>query len=436
MLTKGFLKSVAILASGTAIAHVLNIVFIPILTRLYGPEAFGILGTFTSISNILIPLAALSYPLSLALPESDKDATELVKASIFTCLIVSLTYLFIIVIVTNNNLMNILDDVPLWVVYILSLVVVLHAFQQIGFQWLIRKKKYNKISKVLIIQSLLLNFSKLLVGVIYPSALSLIAITISGFLLQMLQYLYHASKNGLNFSKKNLCNLYSIKEQSRKYADFPCYRAPQILINSLSQGLPIILLSFYIGVAESGFFALSQSILGAPIALIGGAVSNVFYPKIANSINKNKHVYNDIIKFSLLLACLGFITYFMIIFFGKEVFSFVFGSEWIMAGSFGQCMAVYYIFSLAARPAIDTIPSMKMQRAFLILEVVFVIVKLLVLIFGLYFLKSAFLSVLFFSIANGVFYFSIIIAVLLKVKKYEINLHNETFTPLEKVKSL
>lgn len=41
-----FLRNVFTVASGTAGVQILSAVFVPIITRLYGPEAFGLFGTF------------------------------------------------------------------------------------------------------------------------------------------------------------------------------------------------------------------------------------------------------------------------------------------------------------------------------------------------------------------------------------------------------
>jgi O-antigen/teichoic acid export membrane protein len=64
-------RNVTIVASGTAGAQVITMAFAPLITRLYGPEAFGLLGTFVAILGIVTPLAALTYPIAIVLPKSD-----------------------------------------------------------------------------------------------------------------------------------------------------------------------------------------------------------------------------------------------------------------------------------------------------------------------------------------------------------------------------
>ena len=72
-----FLKSVILVASGTAGAQVINLLASPIITRMYGPDAFGLLGTFIAFLGVLTPIAALSYPLAIVLPSSDREAKDL-----------------------------------------------------------------------------------------------------------------------------------------------------------------------------------------------------------------------------------------------------------------------------------------------------------------------------------------------------------------------
>ena len=62
-----FIRSVVLVAGGAAGAQAITMAFAPIITRFYGPEAFGLLGTFTAILGIVMPIAALSYPIAIVL---------------------------------------------------------------------------------------------------------------------------------------------------------------------------------------------------------------------------------------------------------------------------------------------------------------------------------------------------------------------------------
>src|SRR5699024_6023368 len=84
-----FVRNVFIMATGTAGAQAVTMALSPIVTRLYGPEAFGIMGTFTALTRIIIPVAALTYPIAIVLPKSDKNAKGLIKLSLYITLIIA-----------------------------------------------------------------------------------------------------------------------------------------------------------------------------------------------------------------------------------------------------------------------------------------------------------------------------------------------------------
>ena len=56
-----FGSDVLTLVSGTTFAQILTILATPILTRLYGPEDFGLLALFLSITGILGTIVCLRY---------------------------------------------------------------------------------------------------------------------------------------------------------------------------------------------------------------------------------------------------------------------------------------------------------------------------------------------------------------------------------------
>ena len=64
---------------GIAAAQLISLAFIPLLTRLYGPTAFGVLGAYTAVVSIIMPLATLCYANAIVLPEDDHEVEALIK---------------------------------------------------------------------------------------------------------------------------------------------------------------------------------------------------------------------------------------------------------------------------------------------------------------------------------------------------------------------
>ena len=83
---KGKFKTISTLVSGTAAAHLLTSLAIPINTRLYTPDDFNTFSVFSSIVAILAPVACLRYDAAIVLPDSDEDAASLLYASFLSAL--------------------------------------------------------------------------------------------------------------------------------------------------------------------------------------------------------------------------------------------------------------------------------------------------------------------------------------------------------------
>lgn len=78
------------IAGGTVFAQLLALLASPVLARIYGPEAFGLLALFTSITTTLGTVACLRYELSIMLPKGEREAANLFGASLTSALLISI----------------------------------------------------------------------------------------------------------------------------------------------------------------------------------------------------------------------------------------------------------------------------------------------------------------------------------------------------------
>src|SRR5690606_16497246 len=67
----------------------LMILSAPVLTRLYGPDDFGIWALYISITSIISVIACMRYEYSIMLPESDEEAVNLLVLSFLAVLFIS-----------------------------------------------------------------------------------------------------------------------------------------------------------------------------------------------------------------------------------------------------------------------------------------------------------------------------------------------------------
>ena len=82
-----FARGVGVLVGGTAGAQLISVLAAPLLTRLYSPEAFGILAAFSAILALCLVAAAGRYELAIPIPEKEDDAANLAALSVFIAIV-------------------------------------------------------------------------------------------------------------------------------------------------------------------------------------------------------------------------------------------------------------------------------------------------------------------------------------------------------------
>jgi len=400
LLNSKFARNVVIVASGSAGAQAISLVFSPVITRLYGPEAFGLLGTFLALVTILSPVAAFCYPIAIVLPNKDNEARGVVKLSIYISVLVA-TFLMSSFLAGGDTLIKLIGAGAVGsFVLLIPLIVLFNGWIQIANQWLIRKKQFHVTAKGAVAQAFVLNTIKVGVGWFYPFAAVLIILTTVGSALHLV-ILYLAG------IKKKCNNLYQqhkahppLLELAKRYYDFPVYRAPQALINAISRSLPVLILAAIFGPASAGYYAIGKRVLAMPSSLIGGSVRAVFYPRIVEAAHKNENLSKLIIKATLGLAAVGFFPFAAVVFFGPWLFGFVFGDEWVIAGNYARWLALWSFLGLINSPCVATIPVLNLQMHFLIYEIFSIGLRVIALFAGFYLFSNDVSSIILYSLAG------------------------------------
>ncbi len=74
--TNSFTANTLRLVFGNAGAQAINLLTIPIITRLYAPDSYGVLTLFLSVSSITIAISCLRLETVILLPEKKEDAVN------------------------------------------------------------------------------------------------------------------------------------------------------------------------------------------------------------------------------------------------------------------------------------------------------------------------------------------------------------------------
>src|SRR5699024_5306368 len=151
----------------------------------------------------------------------------------------------------------------------------------------------------------------------------------------------------------------------------------------------------------TGLFTISRTVLSVPSQLIGKSIGDVFYLRISEAINKKENTSKLILNATLALGAVGIIPYGMIVFFVPWIFTFIFGSDSLMAGIYAQWMAFWVFCMFLNRPSTRALPALFAQAFQLRYTVLTLIVRLIAFMVGYILFSNDLVALAFLSISAG-----------------------------------
>ena len=349
-----FVRSVSVVVGGTAASQAIAILATPVITRLYAPEAFGLLGVYNSLVLILAPVVCLDYHLAIVIPRSDPVARRLLALSLhFAALICALG--LVVMLIAGEPIAAALGISGAGAVLLLvpAGVFASSAARTLG-QWLVRKRRFRPLAAASITQSSTTSVGKIALGLLWPSGAVLIVVTTAGHIARAL-WLWAVSGLGrvppADGGPEEGKAVTTAKAVAREYADFPLFHVPNTFAAKAGETAPTIILAALFGPALAGFYELARRIIKIPSNLIANSVSKVYRARAAEAVHAGRSLRGDIARTSGILIGLGIVPYGLVVSFGPSIFSVVFGADWEPAGSIARWLALWFAVHVAVRPA-------------------------------------------------------------------------------------
>ena len=267
--------------------------------------------------------------------------------------------------------------------------------------WFNRNKEYKYITIGRILRILFLNASIILFGLWKADSFYIIISNIIGlfvfnsFLFIIFIKRYPDISNGISI--RNIITL--LKDN----IDFPRYSLPASIVNILSAQSPVIILKILFGESIAGIYALVNRAMGAPSQLISGATGEVYRQKASSEYNEQGNCYKLFLKTFKGLFLIATIPFIIVIIFGPDLFSLVFGLEWIESGYFARYLAIFFLLRFCVSPLSFTLIIANRQNYNLYWQLFLFINTTLAIMSG-YILNNYMVSVISFSLVYSIMY--------------------------------
>ena len=397
-----FSIDVLTLVTGTTVSLIITLLASPIITRLYGPAAFGLVALFTSITGILGVIVCLRYELAIVLPKSDEEAANLFGLCMLLVLVVSIATIPLLIIL-EQPLVQFLKAPQLgqffWLIP--PTLLISGTFLALNY-WNTRTKQFKRLSIARISSSFSTTGTQLGAGFLgYTSGGVLIYANVFGQLVSTGVLGIQIMRDHLSFFRENI-SWKGMADTFRQYSNFPKFDVWSALINQISWQVPVLLLSSFFSTTIVGYYSLGMMMVTLPMSLIGGAIAQVFFQRAAIAQHEGslslifEDAYSFLIKISLFpLLLLTFI--------GQDLFILIFGPSWGEAGFYIQILSVWAVFFFISSPISAILSIAGKQKTGLVLSTINLITRFVSISLG-GILGSATLSILFFSLSGVVMY--------------------------------
>lgn len=369
------------LAAASAVAQGLGILAAPILTRLFGPTAFGIAEFFLAVTTVVAVIACLRYELAIVLPKDEREAANVLAASLLALAGVSVLT-GIAVWLTRGAIERATGMHGLGNYLLLAPVAVLlfGGVQALSF-WNTRTKQFRRAAASKLISSGGAASARVTLGLVgMATAGGLIIGALLGALAGAATLTWQTLRDSGKAFREHVSPA-GIWAAMKRYRRFPAYNTPGTLFNQASADTPVYILAVFFSPAVVGLYALGNRTVRTPMVIVGNAIAQVFFQRTAEAKHQGQlasvvsEVYDRLVVFGL------FPTAFLILI-GDDLFAVVFGEAWTEAGVYVQILAPFIFVWFVSAPLSNLFSVLEMQRAGVVLQATILATRVVALVVG------------------------------------------------------
>lgn len=360
-----FAKNTSVLALGAGVAQLMTVAAMPVMSRLYQPDDYGLLAVFLAVSSIVATIITLRYETAILLPAQDSESIALVRLSMNLVWGLGLLFATVAWLLPEKTraFLGVMSLGPWLPVAVLAGVAT--AMAAIGSSWLNRQRAYIQLTKFRITQSFLGILSGIILGLWgYTSGLLLAQLAS----VSIVAVLFLLSLRGISRCRveQDLCDV------AIKHVDVPKYLLATSLLDVVTLQLPVLLMTAWFSSEAAGQFSMAWKILALPLALVGAAVGQVFLQRFSRTwpdATLARQLLYDTWK---ILALVGLLPGLLVMLFGEQIFVWVLGDAWGNAGKMAAVIAPMIFAMLISSPTSGIFLVIGLQKYSLIFGVAFI----------------------------------------------------------------
>jgi O-antigen/teichoic acid export membrane protein len=329
---------------GLLVVAIVPIAALPILSRLYSPEDFGLFGVFTAVVGLGTIASTGRYEAAVMLPEEDRSAIA-VAAAAFAFVFAFMSVLAIAVAIAWFGGISLVRDH----LSLACLAVVAIGFSgavQILLNAAIRHRMFVKVNFARIVGAIATAFLSIFIGVYHVDSIGLAIGLTAGYVVCSVVLLQFVVRH---YRGVALPDGREIRVQARRYRHFPLFSLPSDFSDTLAVNLPVLFFSTFYGAAATGYLTMFQRVWAGTSVVVKG-LGETFRHRAALE-KQQTGAFGRTVKMTLVpLFAVAVVLAGFLVFLGPTLFAIVIGAQWREAGVYGQILAPLVCLQFIASP--------------------------------------------------------------------------------------
>jgi O-antigen/teichoic acid export membrane protein len=365
--------------TGTALAQVIGFALSPLISRLFSPDDFGVFGSFGAISGVIGAGATLEYTQAIMLPKRDDDAISLFVVACL-CTFAAGTLSLLACMIAPTVVHGLMRTSGFWMLALLVVTTLVNGLNQAAQAWCVRVKAFAHTSASQVVRSLSSNGAQVGFGYFGFGAPGLIVSTVlanvlaSANLVAVLLPALRTHRRAIRWQR--------MIHLAKEYRDFPQYSATINVMNTLSLGLPVLLLTHYFGLAVAGAYAFAERIISTPMSFVTRALRQVLFQKACEIHNDGGRLLPLFVKITGGMFAVAALPSAAFIIWAPPLFAWIFGPEWRTAGEYARSLTLWLVFMFCNLPSVLFARIIRIQDRMFAFDVSLLAARSLALVAG------------------------------------------------------
>ena len=339
-----FIRSVATLMGGNALAMVVPVLAAPVLGRLYQPADYGALAQYMAPAAVIGVVSTLQFQHVIIAERNDRTAGLAVWLSLGSSVAVALVTALAVAALWRGMLAG--SAAGSWFA-LLPLTVAGAGVIATGRFLANRYRRYRWISLVQVSQILASVSVSIILGVLSWGANGLFVAYFVGQLIQVLIYLWIVLQFRNTFPPIVASRLGVV---IRRHWKFPIFTLPSEFSSQATLQAPIFALSALGADASLGAFTRARQLISLPANVISQSVSQVFRRDAAEQLQKSGSCRKLMLRTALGLFLLGLGPTILVSALAPWMFSIYLGPAWVEAGHIARILAPMLLLQVVVAP--------------------------------------------------------------------------------------